>query len=64
MPTYKCSEKGSRVHTSLHSVTEGKYIHLCDGGGPGASLKGAPSGWVSQRYADFGMLLMLRATSL
>lgn len=30
MPAYKCNEEGSGAHTSLPSVTEGKYIHLSD----------------------------------
>lgn len=31
-PVLECGRKGSGAHTSLHPMTEGKYIHLCDGG--------------------------------
>lgn len=38
MPTCGCGRKGSGAHTSLHPMTEGKYIHLCYvGAGAGAA---------------------------
>lgn len=38
MPTRGCGGKGSGAHTSLHPMTEGKYIHLCYvGAGAGAA---------------------------
>lgn len=45
MPAYKCNEEGSGAHTSLPSVTEGKYIHLSDWGCLSWSLKGALRRW-------------------
>lgn len=46
MPAYECNEEGSGAHTSLPSVTEGKYIHLSDWGCLSRSLKGALRRWV------------------
>lgn len=38
-PVLECGRKGSGAHTSLHPMTEGKYIHLCDGGNSRSSRK-------------------------
>lgn len=31
-PLLECGGEGGGAHTSLHPVTEGKYIQLCSGG--------------------------------
>lgn len=43
-PVLECGRKGSSAHTSLHPLTEGKYIHLCNAcAQPGKDLVGQQS---------------------